>query len=139
MVYKRKSWQEKFHNGHPEKIIIVEKGFADVPAGATMYIATPAVVDEYIRHIPYGDEISLHQMRKELAARHNAAYCCPVTSGIFLRIAAEAAFEAYMAGQKVNEITPFWRMIDKHSAIARKLSCGKEFIRQQRGIEGLPF
>ena len=92
MAYKRKTWHEKLHNGHPDKVEIVERKFADVPEGASMYIATPEIVDAYIKHIPEGVHTSLQQMRKDLAAEHNAEYCCPITSGIFLRIVAEAAY-----------------------------------------------
>jgi hypothetical protein len=139
MAYKRKTWQEKLHNNHPEKVEVVEGKFADIPAGATMYIATPMIVDAYIRNIPEGTHTGLQQMRKDLAAAHNAQYSCPITSGIFLRIAAEAAYEEYLAGKPVKKITPFWRMIDSKAPVAKKLSFGTDFIIQQRKKEGLPF
>lgn len=139
MAYKRKTWQEKLHNKHPEKIEVVDKQFADIPAGATMYIATPMVVDAYIRNIPKGVHTTLQQMRRDLAAEHNAEYSCPITSGIFLRIVAEAAWEEHMAGKPLRQITPFWRMIDGKAPAAKKLSFGVEFIREQRAKEGLGF
>ncbi len=139
MAYKRKTWQEKLHNGHPDKVEVTDKQFADVPAGATMYIATPEIVDAYIRAIPEGTHTSLQQMRKDLAAQHNAEYSCPITSGIFLRIAAEAAYEEYLAGKPLKRITPFWRMIDKKAPAAKKLTFGTAFIQAQRAKEGLPF
>lgn len=139
MAYKRKTWQEKLHNTHPEKVEIVDKKFADIPAGASMYIATPKVVDSYIRNIPKGTHTSLQQMRKDLAAEHNAEYTCPITSGIFLRIVSEAAYEEIAAGKPMKNITPFWRMIDSKSPVAKKLSFSTEFIEAQRKKEGLPF
>lgn len=139
MAYKRKTWHEKLHNGMPDKIETVDKNFADIPAGATMYIATPEIVDAYIRDIPEGHHVTLQQMRKDLAAEHNAQYCCPVTSGIFLRIVAEAAYEEYEAGKKLSEVTPFWRMIDRKVPAAKKLSFGTDFVLEQRKKEGLAF
>ncbi len=127
------------HNNHPEKIEVVDKQFADIPAGASMYIATPEIVDAYIRHIPAGTHTSLQQMRKDLAAEHNAEYSCPVTSGIFLRIVAEAAYEEYIAGKPIKKITPFWRMIDSKSPAAKKLTFGTGFVKEQRAKEGLLF
>ena len=139
MAYKRKTWQEKLHNNHPEKVEVVDGKFADIPAGATMYIAAPLVVDAYIRNIPEGMHTSLQQMRKDLAAEHRAEYTCPITSGIFLRIAAEAAYEEYMAGKPLNKITPFWRMIDGKSPAAKKLSFGSDFVKEMRQKEGLTY
>jgi len=139
MAYKRKTWQEKMHNGHPWKVEVIDKKFADIPEGATMLVATPEIVDAYIRHIPKGVHTSLQQMRRDLAAEYNARYCCPITSGIFLRIVAEAAFEEYIAGKPLKKITPFWRMIDSKAPVTKKLTFGSEFIKQQRVNEGLYF
>jgi hypothetical protein len=139
MAYKRKTWQEKLHNNHPEKVEVVDSKFADIPAGASMYIANPLIVDAYIRNIPKGTHTSLQQMRKDLATEHNAEYTCPIISGIFLRIAAEAADEEYMAGKPLKKITPFWRMIDSKSPAAKKLTFGTDFVAQQRAAEGLQF
>ncbi|MCD6013210.1 MAG: hypothetical protein K0Q79_3072 [Flavipsychrobacter sp.] len=139
MAYKRKTWHEKLNNNHPEKVEVVDKKFADIPAGASMYIATPKIVDAYIRNIPKGTHTSLQQMRKDLAAEHNAEYCCPITSGIFLRIASEAAYEEVAAGKPLKNITPFWRMIDSKAPVAKKLSFGTDFIKEQRQKEGLSF
>lgn len=133
----RKSWQQKLHNGKELKIEVTEKDFADIPGGSKMLIATPEIVDAYIRHIPEGVHTSLQQMRKDLAAEYHTDYTCPVTSGIFLRIAAEAAYEEYLAGKPAEEITAFWRMIDSKSPTLKKLSCGKDFVLEQRKKEGL--
>lgn len=139
MGYKRKSWQEKLHVGQQIKVETVEGKFADIPAGATMLIATPAIVDDYIRHIPLGHHTSLQQMRKDLAAQYHADYTCPISSGIFLRIVSEAAYEQYLSGKPLEEISPFWRMIDSKAPITKKLSFGTDFVRQQRQLENLAF
>jgi hypothetical protein len=133
----KKSWQQKLHNGKELKIEVTEKDFADIPAGSKMLIATPEIVNDYVRQIPEGVHTSLQQMRKDLAAEYHADYTCPVTSGIFLRIAAEAAYEEYLAGKSAGDITAFWRMIDSKSPALKKLSCGKEFVLEQRKKEGL--
>jgi len=139
MAYKRKTWREKLHNGHLWKVEVVDKKFADIPEGATMLVPTPEMVDAYIRNIPEGTQTSLQQMRKDLAAECNAQYCCPITSGIFLRIVAEAAYEEYSAGKALKKITPFWRMIDSKAPVAKKLTFGTDFIKAQRAKEGLVF
>ena len=138
MAYKRKSWQEKLHNGKSYHVEKIDKKFADIPADASMLVATPEIVDSYIRNIPFGSATTLQQMRSDLAAEYNAEYCCPITAGIFLRIAAEAAFEELTNGKSPDEVTPFWRIIDRKSPTAKKLSFGTEFIEHQRAAEGLP-
>jgi len=133
----KKTWLEKFNIAREPVVEITNKKFADIPEGSKLLIATPKVVDEYIRQIPKGQHTSLQQMRKDLAAEFNAEYSCPITSGIFLRIAAELAYEQYQNGTPIKKITPFWRMIDKKAPIAKKLSFGYEFVAEQRKKEGL--
>ena len=137
MAYKKRTWQQKLHPGFPDKVETTVKDFADIPAGATMFIATPEIVDQYIRNIPEGTFTTLQQMRRDLAATHNAQYCCPVTSGIFLRIVAEAAYEAFCSGTPLKNITPFWRMIAPTSPTAKKLSFGTALLLDRQKEEGI--
>jgi hypothetical protein len=139
MAYKRKTWQEKLHNGMPPKVEVLDKKFADIPAGASMFIANPEIVDAYIRNIPKGTQTDIQQMRKDLAGEYDAEYTCPLTAGIFLRIVSEAAYEEYLAGKPLKKIAPFWRMIDSKAPVAKKLTFGTDFIKEQRAKEGLPF
>lgn len=131
MTYKRKTWAEKMNPGMQPKIERTDNAFADIPAGAKMLIATPSIVEEYIKHIPKGAHTSLQQMRKDLATEYRAEYTCPVTSGIFLRIVAENAYEEYTKGKPLSKIAPFWRMLDRKSPALKKLSFGTEFVEAQ--------
>jgi hypothetical protein len=133
----KKTWLEKFNVAREPVVELTDKTFADIPAGSRMLIATPKVVDEYIRQIPKGQHTSLQQMRKDLASEYGAEYSCPITSGIFLRIASERAYEQYQEGKPLSKITPFWRMIDKKAPLAKKLSFGYDFVAEQRKKEGL--
>lgn len=67
----------------------------------------------------------------------NAGYSCPITSGIFLRIVSELAYQQYQNGTPLKQITPFWRMIDKKGPLAKKLSFGYEFIEEMQKKEGI--
>ena len=138
MAYKRKTWAEKMNPQAQHKVEKTERSFADIPEGSTMLVPTPLIVDAYIRNIPEGIHTSLQQMRKDLAAEFHADYTCPITSGIFLRIAAENSFEEFQKGKSIDQITPFWRMIDKKSPAAKKLTFGTDFVNEQRKKEGLP-
>lgn len=46
-------------------------------------------------------------MRKDLASKNRTDYTCPVTTGLFLRIVAEANFEKYQKANSLKDITPF--------------------------------
>lgn len=133
-----KSWNEKFNNGKDIQIKTLDKKFADINTGEKMLIATPKILDDYIRQIPSGTETSLKTIRNDLAIELNADKTCPVTTGIFLRIVAEKAYEEWQNGTPLNSITPFWRVIDKKAPIVKKLSFGYDFIEKQRKNEGLP-
>jgi len=136
-AYKRKTWVEKRDLQKDAAVKKTERDFADIKAGEKMLIATPAIVDEYIRSISKGKETTLTQMRKDLASAYHADKTCPVTAGIFLRIVAEAAYEEYENGKAIGKITPFWRMMNEKSPAAKKLSFGTDLLREQRRKEKL--
>lgn len=123
--------------GRKPEVKILETDFADMQAGGKMLIATPEIVDAYIREIPYGKSSDLKTMRQDLALTYHADYTCPVTSGIFLRIVAEAAYEDFEQGKSIEDITPFWRIMDAKSKVAKKLTFGYDFVRERRAEEGL--
>ncbi len=135
---KGKSWSDKLND--PSKVHQLkrlEKDFADMPANSNMLIATPKIIDEYVRQIPKGSSSNLATMRRDLANEFGADYTCPVTSGIFLRIVSEAAHEQLQTGISINKITPFWRVVDEKSPLNKKLTFGEEFVKNQRKKEGI--
>lgn len=136
-AYKRKTWQEKLHVDKAAEVKKNDFDFADIPAGSRMLIATPLIVDAYIRQIPKGHFTDIRQIRKDLAAEYKAQYTCPVTTGIFIRIAAEAAYEEYEKGKPLSRITPFWRALSARSPSAKKLSFGIKFLLDQQKKEGI--
>ncbi|MDI9335881.1 MAG: hypothetical protein QM520_02460 [Gammaproteobacteria bacterium] len=114
----------------------MEKSIAGMPAGALMYISTPLEIDAYIKTIPRGQSVSIQQMRDHLAKINKADCTCPLTTGIFLRIVAEAAFEQVSRDESAN-LTPFWRVIDPKSSIVKKLSFDSTFIQHMRNDENI--
>ena len=136
-AYKRKSWAEKLNDGRQPQIEKADKDFAGIKAGQKMLIPTPMLVDGYIRQIPKGKTVDSTTIRKDLAIEHGAEVTCPLTTGIFIRIVAEAAYEEYQKGKALNKIAPFWRVIDEKSPTAKKLTFGTEFLIEQRRKEGI--
>jgi hypothetical protein len=129
------TWHDKLHCGKTSQIKVIDKPFAGIPAGAVMYISTPFEIHTYLQHIPAGDFITPQRMRNDLAQKNNAEYTCPVSTGTFLRIATEAAYEQHQLGSPINDIAPFWRVIAPDSNLAKKLTCGVDFLVTARSKE----
>jgi hypothetical protein len=88
--------------------------------------------------IPEKSFISVSQLRRQLSIAKGADGTCPLTTGIFLRIVAEYAFECYLNGKEVRDLPPVWRVIDITSPLAKKLPLGLlVLIREQQSREGL--
>ena len=129
------SWKEKLNNDKSFIVKRLDKNFSDMKVGENMLIATPKIIDEYIKQIPKGMNINIKTLRNDLALTYNADTTCPVTTGIFLRIVSEAAYEDLLNGEK--NITPFWRVVDHKSKTAGKLACGINFIKKRRSEENI--
>ena len=136
-AYKRKTWAEKLNIERRPVIEKADKNFAGIKAGQMMLIPTPKIVDAYIRQIPEGTHVDTDTIRKDLAAEYHAEVTCPLTTGIFIRIAAEAAYEEYENGKPLTGITPFWRVINERSPAAKKLTFGTKLLKEQRMKEGI--
>lgn len=121
---------------HPAQVEKLTKAYAGLKRGQTIVIATPREVSAFFQGVPAGGTRSMEALRASLAKKHQADAACPLTTGIFVRIAAEAALERMAAGANPAEVAPFWRVIDPDSPLARKLSCGPAFIREMRALEG---
>ena len=130
-----KSWKEKLNIDRSFVVKRLDKNFSDMKVGENMLIATPKIIDEYIKQIPKGININIKTLRNDLALTYNADTTCPVTTGVFLRIVSEAAYEDLLNGEK--NITPFWRVVDHESKTASKLACGINFIKKRRSEENI--
>jgi len=133
----KKTWVEKRNVKKKAEVKVLDKKFADILEGEKMLIATPQIINEYVNQIPMGISTSPLTLRNDLAIEYQADKTCPVTTGIFLRIVSEAAYEEYQKGKDIKEIAPFWRLVEPNSKLAAKLECGVAFIQQQRKSEGI--
>jgi hypothetical protein len=87
-------------------------------------IPKPLDVDALIRKIEKGKLATVNQIRERLAKAFHADFTCPLTTGIFIRIAAEAAEEDLINGE--GQITPYWRVIKPDGSLNEKLPGGTE-------------
>jgi|TARA_A100001388_G_scaffold267466_1_gene241655 hypothetical protein len=132
-----KTAAERLRESKPEKRVVLDKDFAGVKAGLTLFVANPKIVDQYIRDIPTGQSRTIVQMRRALAQSRNADATCPVSTAIFLRIAAQAAIDEMEDGCETELVSPFWRVLRASDKITERLTIDRRWIDTQRGLEGL--
>ncbi|MDH5448073.1 MAG: MGMT family protein [Candidatus Bathyarchaeota archaeon] len=122
---KKKSWSEKLHDSKdlPRVEKITDKMSKRWGTG-TVVIPAPIEVDEMMRKVPKEKLITINQIRTTLAKKHGATIGCSLTTGIFARIAAEAAKEEREKGGK--DITPYWRTLKAGGVINPKYPGGAE-------------
>ena len=125
MPTKKKSWTEKLADSKdlPKVEKITEKMSKRWGAG-TVVIPAPMEVDEMMRKVQEGKLVTINEIRAALAKKHKATIGCPMTTGIFARIAAEAAEEQRQEGKK--DITPYWRTLKTGGVINPKYPGGVE-------------
>jgi len=132
-----KTWTEKLYSNNPPQVVKLDRPMMGMPAGTKLFIATPLIVRESVAKIPQGRSLSVVELRGELAKANDADATCPLTTGIFLRIVAEQAYEELNSGKSPSDVAPFWRAIDPKSPLAKKFSGGADFIRRLRDSEGI--
>lgn len=131
-----KTWKQKLEEKEQPKLQVLQKPMAGVPAGSTLLMPTPQLVKEFMDTIPEGQQISFKEMRERIAKARKSEVACPISTSTCTRVVAEAAWEDIQAGKAPNRVTPFWRVIDPNSNLAKKLTCGSEFIEAMREQEG---
>jgi hypothetical protein len=88
----------------------------------TVVIPAPIEVDEIMKKVPKGKLITINQIREILAKRHCATIGCPITTGIFAWVSANAAEEISKQGKK--NLTPYWRTLKTDGVINEKYPGG---------------
>ena len=111
----RISWREKLTRQQEAKIVDIPPRMQARFGKGKMLIPKPLDVDALIRRVPEGKLATVLQLREELAKRSNVDVACPLCTGIFVRISAEAAEEERRAGKK--SVTPYWRVISSEGRL----------------------
>lgn len=121
MVKSKMTSKDRLAQKKETKKVVLDHDFAGIKKGQTMFVATPQIVDAYIRKIPYGQTRTILAMRNNLARRYKCDATCPVSTSFFIRMSAEAAIEDLEAGVKSEDVAPFWRLLDSKEKIAKRL------------------
>jgi alkylated DNA nucleotide flippase Atl1 len=132
---KKTSWQEKLANSKdlPRVERIDEKKSKRWGTG-TFVIPAPIEVDKIMRKVPKGKLITINEIRQILAKKHKATIGCPITTGIFSWIAANAADE--MENQGKRRITPYWRTLKTGGILSEKFPGGLANLKKRLKAEG---
>ncbi len=113
-----KSWREKLEGpGDLPKVVVLGEAEArrrKAQPGARMVVPAPREVYALIERIPPGRLATLEVLRAALAKKHGADLACPLTTGIFVRVAAMASLEA---GTPI----PYWRVLKKGGRVDERL------------------
>jgi len=135
MMPKGKSWSEKLRDSKdlPRVEEITDKMSKRWGTG-TVVIPAPMDVNDMMRRVPEGKLITINEIRAALAKKHGATIGCPMTTGIFAWIAANAAEEQREKGEK--DITPYWRTLKSGGVINPKYPGGVEAQKKLLEKEG---
>mgnify|MGYP006282211449 CR=1 FL=1 len=131
----KKTWKEKLNDDKDmPKVVELNEKLQDRWKAKTCAIAAPREIDAIMKQVPKGKLITINQIREKIAEKHHADIACPITTGIFARIAAEAAEEDRNEG--VKEITPYWRTLKAGGVINPKYPGGEQAQKQLLEAEG---
>jgi alkylated DNA nucleotide flippase Atl1 len=132
----QKSWKEKLADskGLPRIQAIPDRMKARWGA-ETLVIPAPKEVDALMRRVPRGKVTTINQIRTALALKHGATIGCPMTTGIFAWIAANAAEEAATA-KTTARVTPYWRTLKTGGLLNEKYPGGTKRQRERLKAEG---
>ncbi|MFN3592383.1 MAG: MGMT family protein [Thermaurantiacus sp.] len=111
-------------------------GYREAGGGA-MVVSSPAEVDQLVRRLRLGELVTLDDVRAALARRHQVAVACPVSTAIFLNMAARAAEERRAMGEDPGTLTPWWRVLKKGGFLNPKYPGGTDRQAQLLAEEGI--
>ncbi len=124
MARQRKTARQKLEIVHPSHgVAFPIPGNMERSMGkGTMIVPRPLDVEAAMRTPRKGKLITLTQIRASLAKKARVDQCCPLTTGIFARLAAEASEEDAGAGKK--RVTPWWRTVRDGGTLIDKFPGG---------------
>ena len=129
----RVPWREKMEKPQEPKLVQVPPRMSRFGSGM-MLIPTPKLVDQIVRQVARGRLVTVGEIRRKLAADFSADVTCPLTTGIFVRIVAEASEEDRANGLK--RVAPYWRVIKDDGSLNPKFPGGEQLQARYLRREG---
>ena len=97
--------------------------------GGLMVIPHPKEVLDIMKSIPYGKTLTLDKIRATLARDHNSDIACPMTTGIFISLAARAYEEG-------SASVSYWRTLKRDGELNSRFPGGIEAHKKKLESEG---
>ena len=120
----RKTWRETLEDGKDlPRVTKIPVRMKAAWGKGTLVIPAPKEVDELMRRVPKRKVTTVNQIRAALAEKHRTTIACPMTTGIFVWIAANAANEE-RAGRPKVRVTPDWRTLKAGGVLSEKYPGG---------------
>jgi len=143
MTYKRKTWIQKLGDktGLP-KVMELEEQFPCYNAvhkmgaevGDPVVLVNPSEVVEVMKDVPEGRLITIVEICKISAKKHDVKACCSLTTGIFIMTAANAVEEGIREGTRLD--IPYWRTLKADGFLNEKYPGGAEAQKRLLETEG---
>jgi alkylated DNA nucleotide flippase Atl1 len=131
----KKSWREKLADDKDlPKVCKVTGKLSKRWGEGHFVIPAPREVDALMKQVPKGRVVTINDLRAALARKHRADFACPITTGIFSWIAAQAATEDEAEGKK--RFTPFWRTLKMGGEVNPKYPGGVDAVAKRLRAEG---
>jgi len=118
----RKTWKEKLEKDMQPRLVAVPEKWARCIGHGKMLVPSPLLIDAVIKKIPKGKLVTVNTIRDQLAAKYKADMTCPLTTGIFMNIAANAAEDERAKGK--TKISPWWRVLKEGGKLNPKFPGG---------------
>lgn len=134
MAGTRMSWREKLTKKQEPVIVDIPPKMQKRFGKGKMLIPKPLDVDALMRRIKVGKLATQSMIREKLSRDFGVTTTCPLTTGIFIRIAAEAAEEDLMDGRE--DITPYWRVVKDDGSLNEKFPGGAKAQAKRLEREG---
>lgn len=126
-------WRDKLERGEAKIVDIPPKWEARFGRGK-MLIPKPLDVDAWVRGVKKGRLATFGELRDALGESAGVSAVCPLTTGIFVRIMAEAAEEDRAQGK--SRVTPWWRLVKDDGSLQEKCPGGPEAQAEKLREEG---
>ena len=128
----RKSWNVQLNDSKNYPLVKTISPEAAIRLGGErMLLAPPLEYDAIMKRVPRGKLLTTDRIRAYLAKKYNADATCPLCTGIFIGIAANASAE-----RKGVDETPYWRTLKSGGELNEKYPEGLDAHKIRLEMEG---
>jgi alkylated DNA nucleotide flippase Atl1 len=128
----KKSAEEKLNSAKPAYLTEMPPKWVERYGPGNVLIPNPVDFAEELLKIPEGSVATIENLREYIAKKAGATLACPLCSGIFWRITADATEKRRVNGGK---LFPYWRLVKADGKLNDKLTHQRALLE----AEGIPF